>query len=146
MRRTLTLKFFAAGVASFFLATGLSATALAGSAWSPPIRVVAIQVAENSGVLRLGMRRSIEITAPFNFNPASCVSLEVDFNLTGFDVRTQYFDVQLNNSERSVAEQRQLLIAIYTAFATGRNVSLLVRDDLCTMSNGRVAAGIQILN
>jgi hypothetical protein len=140
------MKLLAAGAVSFFLATGLSTTALAGSAWSPPIRIVAIQVAENSGVLRLGMRRSIEITSPFNFNPASCVSLEVDFNLTGFDVRTQYFDVQLSDAERSVTEQRQLLIEIYSAFATGRNVSLLVRDDLCTTSNGRVAAGIQILN
>lgn len=140
------MKLLVAGAVSLFMATGLSTAALAGNAWSPPIRIVAIQVAENSGVLRLGIRRSIELTAAFIFNPASCASLEVDFNLTGFDVRTHYFDVQLSDSERSVAEQRQLLIGIYTAFATGRNVSLLVRDDLCTTSNGRVAAGIQILN
>lgn len=137
-----------------FLATGLSTSALAGSQWSPPIRIFALQVVENSGVLRLGVRRSLqrrtqaEYLPFFTFNPANCSRLTVPFYFAGDngDEDTQYFDVQLDIAGRSTMEQNQMLNEVYAAFATSRNVSLQVRDDLCTSAGGRVAAGIQILN
>lgn len=141
------MKLLAAGAALLLSAIGLSTTALAGSAWSPPVRIVALQVVEASGVLRLGVRRSIEINVPpFDFNPADCSVLMVAFNLNGNDVLTHYFDVQLDAAERSATEQRQLLNEIYAAFVTSRNVSLDVRDDLCTPAGGRVTNGIQVLD
>jgi hypothetical protein len=128
------MKHIARCVALLLLATGSSTAALAGSVWSPPVRIVALEVAEASGVLRLGVRRSIEIGVPaFDFNPADC--------LTG-----SYVDVLLDVTGRSTAEQRQLLNEIHAAFVTSRNVSLYVRDDLCAPAGGRVAAGIQVLN
>lgn len=140
-------KVLGAGLALLLLAAGFSATVLAGSAWSPPVRIVALEVPETADVLRLGVRRSIEINVPpFVFNPATCSSLTEDFNMNGIDVSTHYFDVQLDAAGRSAAEQRQLLNEIYAAFATSRNVSLNVRDDLCTPADGRVAAGIQVLD
>src|SRR4030066_4848 len=110
------MKHIAHCVALLLLATGSSTAALAGSVWWPPVRIVALEVAETSGVLRLGVRRSIEIDVPaFDFNPADC--------LTG-----SYVDVLLDATGRSTTEQRQLLNEIHAAFVTSRNVSLYVRD------------------
>lgn len=142
------MKLNATSVAVLFSAAGLFSTnVLAGSVWSPQVRVVALEVVEASGVLRLGVRRSIEFNVPaFDFNPAvACSSLTVPFRLFGTNAQTQYFDVQLGEAGRSATEQRQLLNEAYAAFVTGRAVRLSVRDDLCTMTGGRVASGIQVI-
>jgi hypothetical protein len=142
------MKLVAASVVLLLLATGMFSTnVLAGSAWSPQVRVVALEVVEASGVLRLGVRRSIEYNEPaFDFNPAVvCTDLIDTFTLLGTNTQTHYFDVQFGEASRSATEQRQLLNEIYAAFATGRAVKLSVRDDLCTMVGGRVVSGIQVI-
>lgn len=130
-----------------------SARVLAASQWSPPIRIFALQLLESSGVVRLGVRHSLqrrtqqEYMPFFEFNPAGCSHLTVPFYFAGDngDEQTQYFDVQLDNADRSATEKNQMLNEIYAAFATSRNVSLQVRDDICTTAGGRVATGIQVL-
>jgi hypothetical protein len=128
-------------------------TALAGSQWSPPIRIFALQVIESTGVVRLGVRHSLqrrtqqEYMPFFTFNPANCSHLTAPFYFAGDngDEQTQYFDIQLDNAGRSTTEQNQMLNEIYAAYATSRNVALQVRDDLCTGTGGRVIAGIKVL-
>ena len=133
-------------VTSLLLAISFSATALAGSQWSPPVRIVGLELGETAGVLRLGVRRRIEIDVPpFDFNPAGCSDLTTSFNMSGSNVPTHVFDVLLGTVGRSVAEQRQLVNEIHAAFITSRAVQLYVRDDLCTPMGGRITTGIQVL-
>src|SRR4030065_2465616 len=98
------MKHIAHCVALLLLATGSSTAALAGGVWSPPVRIVALEVAEASGVLRLGVRRSSEIGMPaFDFNPANCSSLRVNFDLTPVRL-THYVDVLVDATGRSTTE------------------------------------------
>jgi hypothetical protein len=140
------MKFRIACATWLLLTTCLSTTALAGSVLSPTVRIVALDMGDTVGMLRLGVRRRIEINAPsFDFNPAGCSGLTTSYNISGTNVTTHYFDVQLGTAFRSAAEQSQLLNEIYAAFATSRGVQLYVRDDLCTTADSRVATGMKVV-
>lgn len=133
-------------VAWLLLSTGLSSTAMAGSVLSPTVRIVALDMGATTGMLRLGIRRRIEFNASsFDFNPAGCSGLTTSYKISGTNVTTHYFDVQLDAANRSAAEQSQLLNEIFTAFATSRAVQLYVRDDLCTTADSRVASGMKVV-
>ena len=139
-------------VVSFLLAAGLSPAGLAGSQLSPTVRIVVFEAGATPNTLRLGVRKSLMLnddlvtlnTEVLDFNPATCTSLQAGFNGNSTSEPTDYFDIQLNAPGRSAEDQRRLLSTILFSFMTGRSVRLYVRDDLCTNSGGRVAAGIAV--
>jgi len=86
-------------------------------------------------------------TEILEFNPATCTQLQMSLNgFSGNSTSTliDYFDIQLGATSRSAEEQRQLLNAVLVSFMTSRSVQLYVRDNLCSSTNGRVAAGILV--
>jgi hypothetical protein len=141
----------------FLLSAGVSSVASAGSQLSPVVRIVVLEVGVTPDTLRLGVRKRLMHQYPngtidgevldtevLNFNPATCTSLQAGFNGNSTGEPTDYFDIQLNAPGRSAEDQRRLLNMILLSFMTGRSVRLYVRDDLCTNSGGRVAAGIAV--
>jgi hypothetical protein len=137
----------------FSLLAGPSSVASAGSQESPRVRIVVLEVGATPNTLRLGVRKRLMLwddltldTEVLNFNPAACTDLQAFFTGNGAAAATLYdhFDIQLNTASRSAEEQEQLLNAVLVSFMTSRNVRLYVRDDLCSSSDGRVAAGIVV--
>lgn len=100
--------------------------------WSSNTRILSVIALESYDIVR------IETDTSALVNPAGCVS------------GPSFVDVQLDTGGRSAEEQRQILNAINMAFMTGRNVRLLIRDDMCstaaTSSNLRVAVGVRVFN
>jgi len=140
-------------VSSLLLAAGLSPAALAGSQLSPTVRIVVFEAGATPNTLRLGVRKrlmqTIDLTLNtevLSFNPATCTDLQFGFNGNSTGEQTDYFVIQLNAPGRSAEEQRRLLSTILSSFMTSRNVRLYVRDDLCSSTGGRVAAGISVVN
>jgi hypothetical protein len=80
------------------------------------------------------------------FNPAGCSYLQVAFkyNENSTENLTDFVDIQLDSPARSAEEQQQLLNAVLVSFMTSRSVQLYVRDDLCSISGGRVAVGVVV--
>jgi hypothetical protein len=143
----------------FLLSAGVSSVASAGSQLSPVVRIVVLEVGVTPDTLRLGVRKRLMHQYPngtidgevldtevLNFNPATCTDLQVRYvgNGAAAPILYDYFDIQLNTASRSTEERRQLLNAVLVSFMTSRNVRLYVRDDLCSSSGGRVAAGIRL--
>ena len=131
------------------LTMAVSVTSLAGNQTSPytNLNIIALEIIEPENILRLYVKRRIEIDAPvFDFNPANCPvtiteDLEVNVKSVG-DV--QYFDIQLGEINRSAVDQRQLLSEVFISFLTSSEVRLLVNDQACSSMSGRLVSGIRV--
>jgi hypothetical protein len=148
------------GVLLLLLSAGLPSAAFAGSALSPEVRIVVLEVGTAPGTLRLGVRKRNMLSYPdpgaltqetidpeiLAFNPGACAELQSGFISSGTAGPAPYdvFDVQLEPSGRSPEEQRELLKIVLASFMTSRKVRLYVRDDLCSGSGERVVAGIVV--
>lgn len=111
---------------------GLASVATAAPVWTDNARIESIIALEGYGILR------IQVNTTTLANPAGCTQ--------GPDG----IDLQLDVTNRSPEEQRQLVNAVNLAFMTRRNVQFLVRDDLCstagTSARLRIAVGVRVFN
>ena len=140
---------FIACLLLLWLVTIPISNASAGEVKTTPVRIIALEMADTENVLRLYVRRSIEIgAAPFDFNAAGCSSsqLRKSINTNGKnDGFTHFFDIPLDVTGRSTTTQRQLLNESFAAFTSGHLVNLYVSDNACTNLGSRLVTGIQLL-
>ncbi|MFN2348409.1 MAG: hypothetical protein ABR558_02390 [Thioalkalivibrio sp.] len=128
------------------LTAGPAASTLAADLPSPQLKIVAVEMIDGENVLRLMVRRRIEVgEPPFNFNPANCPRLTTTINAGGKSSGARHhFDLEIGAAGRTAAEQRQLVTEIFTAFFTSLPVTLYVADDSCVTTGSRAVSGIRV--
>jgi len=131
---------------SLLLASLFSTGALAGNQLSLTLKIIALQMEDDTDALQLIVRRNIEYQEPaFAFNPANCISTVIPVNSNGKNGGdAQYFSIPFGTVDHSAGELRQMLNQSFTALITSRSVRLNVRDDICTNEGGRVVSGLQL--
>lgn len=128
------------------LSVGSAASVHAADLQSPPLKIVALQMIDGENVLRLMVRRRIEVGAPaFSFNPANCTYRTTSINASGKSAGARHhFDLELGAPGRSAAEQRQLVNETLTAFVISLPITLYVPDDACASTGSRAVSGIRV--
>lgn len=112
----------------FLLACG-SCGPLAAGEWSPPTRVVGLEVKVSAETLR------VRTPFSFSFNPAACTRFDREWSIFSPDPSTP-----------DTAMRRRMLEDIYLAFLLGHEVSLNVGSDRTKdcMAGNRVVTGVRV--
>jgi hypothetical protein len=144
MDNTISKKTLLLFTATFFMSASMNL--LAGNHTSENLHILAIEISEPAGYLRLYVKRRIEIRAEaFDFNPGNCTRLKNGVNLNDRESGPlELFDLELSTPNRSAVEQRQLINQIFSAFLTSSELRFIVTDEACSSGAGRLVMGTNI--